>query len=67
MKCQEMFSTMHLSRYEDQEGKDIDRRPTKHYKASYASSPSLSFESYLYSLQTSYVLSWIVPQQQNTS
>ena len=40
-----------------------DRRPTKPSKASYASTPSLSIESYLYSLQTSHVLPQVLPQQ----
>jgi hypothetical protein len=35
-------------------------------EASYASAPSLSTESYLYSLQTSHVLSQVVPQQNIT-
>ena len=43
-----------------------DRRPTKPSKASYASTPSLSIESYLYSLQTSPVLPWVLPQQNTT-
>ena len=32
-------------------------------KASYASTSSLSVESYLYSLQRSHVLPWVLPQQ----
>ena len=41
---------------------DEDVKPTKHCKASYASTPSLFIGSYLHSLQTSHVLQWILPQ-----
>ena len=40
-----------------------DLRPTKCCKASYAGVLSLSLEPYLYSLQTTHVLLWVLPQQ----
>lgn len=40
-----------------------DSRPTKHCKTSYANLPLLSTEYYLYSLQISYVLPRVLPQQ----
>ena len=40
-----------------------DMRPKKHCKARYASPPSLTVESYLYSLQISSVLPRVLPQQ----
>jgi len=43
-----------------------DARPIKHCKASHANTLSLSVESYLYSLQTSHVLSGNLPQQNTT-
>ena len=41
-------------------------KPGKHCAPRYASVPSLSTQFYLYSLQISLVLSWVLPQQ-NTS
>lgn len=43
-----------------------DTRPLKHCKSTYASALSLSVESYLYSLQTSHVLSWVLLQENIT-
>lgn len=51
----------HASFNEVKSTKDV--RPMKHSTPSYASIWSLSVEFYLYSLQTSYVLPWILPQQ----
>lgn len=45
---------------------DEDMSPMERCKTSYASAPSLSFESYLLSLQTSLALPGVLPQQNTT-
>ena len=45
---------------------DEDMSPMERCKTSYASAPSLSFESYLLSLQTSLALPGVWPQQNTT-